>query len=30
MDRSIYEARWLLAPTVGLWIVIAVAGAALS
>jgi hypothetical protein len=30
MDKSIYEARWLLAPIVGLWIVVALAGATLS
>jgi hypothetical protein len=30
MDKSIYEARWLLAPIVGLWIVVAVAGSTLS
>jgi uncharacterized membrane protein YqhA len=30
MENSIYEARWLLAPIVGLWIVVAVAGVALS
>jgi hypothetical protein len=30
MDKSIYEARWLLAPIVGIWIVVAVAGVTLS
>jgi hypothetical protein len=30
MDKSIYEARWLLAPIVGLWIMMAVVGVALS
>jgi hypothetical protein len=30
MDKSIYEARWLLGPIVGLWLVMAVVGVALS
>jgi hypothetical protein len=30
MDRSLYEARWLLAPIIGLWITVTVVGAVLS
>jgi hypothetical protein len=30
MDRSIYQARWLLVPTIGLWVMMAVIGAVLS
>jgi hypothetical protein len=30
MDRSLYEARWLLAPILGLWITVTVVGVALS
>lgn len=30
MDRSVYEARWLLAPVFGLFVVAAAAGILLS
>jgi hypothetical protein len=30
MDKSLYEARWLLAPILGLWITVTVVGVALS
>jgi hypothetical protein len=30
MDRSLYEARWLLAPIIGLWVMVTVVGVVLS